>query len=1695
MCKKWFSLFLIFLLISSNFSSMLTNAAERTIDENETTNLFYLVRHDDRKLLSADKGTEDVEEIIPKSQEKISYLLEGVYGVQNDLEHAISELSITGLTSGLGLDVSVSYDFNGDGQWDRIEQTAPNDVMATNAVYDEYEQFTRNLLEIEGDALSPLENGRIQVDVWIRFGDGDALLKMGNDNESSKVMLPYTITTLSPSEDQEQPREDHEVEEPIHEEPRDNEQGENEGRDEDEEHEQNDDSGFVDGEWSLTWEDNFEGEELDLSKWTIDTGNGFVQPDGTYVPGWGNEELQYYHENNVKVEDGRLILEGRKEQVSDNRGTYQYTSGKIHTQGKFSQKYGKFEAKMKLPAGQGYWPAFWMMPEHDVYGGWAASGEIDIMEAAGGRLDHIGGAIHYGGQWPNNTYTAKDYYFPEGQDITDFNVYSVEWEPGEIRWYVNGNLYQTLNNWSSTSAGNPAPFAYPAPFDQEFHLILNLAIGGWYGGNPDATTPFPGQVEVEYVRAYELTGREYREPVPPAFEVEDLPSDTKQPRNGNYVYDPTFENGFTTIRNNTEMNSQWDQDHWNLVFMSDFNGSAQASVEDVAGTRFAKVNVINGGSQSYAVQLIQNITLGKGRWYKLSFDAKSNQNRTMNVKLGAGPERGYTGYSPSPNFALTNEVQSYDLVFQMQHDSDALARLEFNLGLNTNPVWIGNVVLEEVEAVDPYNENGPKSPLNNGNHVYNGTFDQGNIDRMTFWNFITNDGNARASVSEEKRELHVAITDGGSSTSAVQVVQKGMNLLENDEYKITFDARASGDREIEVALLSQDGEVNYSSSQTINLSTEMEEKSFTFTMPHVTDVEGQLVFYLGGNNHDVFLDNIKMVRLTNNNTKLSLDDIFPLKNGDFASGINYWTGHVQGDHEGGTSTASVFIEEEAAKVSIQNEGYEPWHVMLMQENIKLKPGNTYVVQFDALSSVARDMEVVVENASYTRFFNQKIALTTDVQTYQFEFEMTQEQTTGLKFLLGRLTGSSAIGHDHEVIIDNVRLEVKGEREKAFPLKNGDFSEGIEPWKKHVQGEHDQGNSSSATVEVSNEQAKVSVANVGIHPWDVQLFQPELSLLAGKDYVIHFDASSSVNRKLEVVIDNGAPSYHRYYETIVDLTPSWQTYSYEFEMPVDDSVSLQFLLGNVAGQGSLNAHDVFFDNVRLERKGAKEALTGVTEPDDESPSTPSEPEEPSEKRWKEVGENLIIDGGFDTTVNFGVAPDQIVPGWNIFNMGMHEQWAGLADFSVEQGKLNVDVKQVGWEWWHIQLLQNPNVTAGMYKIQFDMSSEKEREVSVELAGSPIQTFTVTNEMQTFETIVEVSSDGVRQIMFGLGRKGSDRELTTPYSMVLDNVRLVQVIEDTDSPGEQPKGPFVPSEDGHVDIPVESIIQNETVDILMNNVNKVILSQEIINALLEKQTNIRFMKEEDNSHVVEVTIPIGNFTHSSGAVEFTMEQLLSEGVNGELAVSDIFKFSLTQGEEPISSFEEGNEVTLSFKVTEDVSEAQILYFNEDDQQWEEIFDGGSYEEGYITGATNHFSIFAAFEVTNEPNPGDGEDTDNGENPGTGDDTDNGGSPGVGDDTDNGGSPGTGDDTDNGGSPGTGDDTDNGENPGTGDDTDNGGSPGVGDDSDNGDSSGEAPKSDKDNNKLPKTATNVMNWMVVGLSMLLIGFAILVYRRKKA
>jgi beta-glucanase (GH16 family) len=138
-----------------------------------------------------------------------------------------------------------------------------------------------------------------------------------------------------------------------------------------------------------------------------------------------------------------------------------------------------------------------MLPTDEVYGGWAASGEIDIMEYLGHEANIVYGTIHYGGEWANNVYSGINYLLPEGNFSDDFHIFAIEWEEGEIRWYVDGIHYQTQTEWYTYNED------YPAPFDQSFHIILNLAVGGNWPGNPDETTVFPQKLFIDYVNVYE----------------------------------------------------------------------------------------------------------------------------------------------------------------------------------------------------------------------------------------------------------------------------------------------------------------------------------------------------------------------------------------------------------------------------------------------------------------------------------------------------------------------------------------------------------------------------------------------------------------------------------------------------------------------------------------------------------------------------------------------------------------------------------------------------------------------------------------------------------------------------------------------------------------------------------------------------------------------------------------------------------------------------------------------------------------------------------------------------------------------------------------------------------------------------------------------------------------------------------------
>ena len=246
-------------------------------------------------------------------------------------------------------------------------------------------------------------------------------------------------------------------------------------------------------EWSLVWSDEFNGNSLDENKWEFMIGDG---TDYGLPSGWGNNERQYYRRENVTVQDGLLTITAKEEKCND----ADYTSARIRTKGKGDWTYGKFEIRAKMPIGKGLWPALWMMPTENVYGGWAASGEIDITEYLGHEPEYVHGTLHFGGQWPQNDSKGKAYKLDTGTFHQDFHIFALEWERGEIRWFVDGERYQTQgqDDWWTTGGD------FPAPFDQDFHLLINLAVGGNWPGYPDASTEFPQELVVDYVRVYQL---------------------------------------------------------------------------------------------------------------------------------------------------------------------------------------------------------------------------------------------------------------------------------------------------------------------------------------------------------------------------------------------------------------------------------------------------------------------------------------------------------------------------------------------------------------------------------------------------------------------------------------------------------------------------------------------------------------------------------------------------------------------------------------------------------------------------------------------------------------------------------------------------------------------------------------------------------------------------------------------------------------------------------------------------------------------------------------------------------------------------------------------------------------------------------------------------------------------------------------
>lgn len=818
--------------------------------------------------------------------------------------------------------------------------------------------------------------------------------------------------------------------------------------------------------YELKWMDDFEGTSLNRDNWNVET----------HEPGWVNSELQEYvdSDENIYVQDGNLIIKPIK--TVDAEGNVSYTSGRVNTQNKQDFTYGLFEVRAKVPEGQGYLPAFWMMPTNEnLYGQWPRCGEIDIMEVMGQQNNKAYGTIHYGNPHSESQGT---YVLNQGNYTDSYHTFSCEWEPGKIKWYVDGVLYHEESDWYSTTVGQ-GTVSYPAPFDQPFYMILNLAVGGSWVGNPNDDTDFENAAFViDYVKAYQKDSYDENVSKPEKDVVLRDPDE-----NGNYV-----NNGDFAIAE-----SLTDDDDWK--FMTALEGEAEAVIENNS----IKVATTNAGTVDYSVQLVQaGIPFEKGATYTVSFDARAAAARTMKTAIKA-PDHGYSEYMTAKTVDLTTENQTYSYEFKMTSDSDANGRLEFNMGAagSTENIYISNVSIKKTQEANP-DEVEEKTILADGNYVYNGSFQEGE-GRLGYWE-ITNNADASVSVTNANtdRRLKVTVDKAGTDASDVLVAQSDLAIEGGRTYALSFDAQADSAREMKIVVAGQE--------LIANLTEENNAYSFKLT----TDEEltnKNIVFYMGEKG-TIYLDNVRLV-----------EDAL-IKNGSFNAGFAGYEWYVDSSADA-TNVVDSLNEDNAADFTIKDTGDQDWKIQLKQNNVELEKGQWYKLSFKAKSSLARKIRVIMQGTeakNYAVYSGENtVTLGTDYQTYEKTFQMTAETDTQafLSICLGKI--DERITTQHRVCVDDIVLEKVEAPEipEVEPgeniLKNGDFSDGSTSWENAVTSPGE------ASVSFDDNKAVYDITNVGTADWNVQLKQNDIMLEKGCKYKISFKACSTEARTIKLAM--------------------------------------------------------------------------------------------------------------------------------------------------------------------------------------------------------------------------------------------------------------------------------------------------------------------------------------------------------------------------------------------------------------------------------------------------------------------------------------------------------------------------------------------------------------------------------------------------
>ena len=438
--------------------------------------------------------------------------------------------------------------------------------------------------------------------------------------------------------------------------------------------------------WKLIWSDEFDGTSLDTNKWSYELGNAYN--------GWGNYEAQYYKEENVYVDDGKLVIEAKRE----SEGDCEYTSGRIRTitedgEVLFSTKYGRIEARISMPIEEGMWPAFWMMPVDNKYGMWPLSGEIDIVEARGRIDDEINGTIHYGESMPNNKQNGGEYIFVDG-NIEEFHVYAIEWLPDEIRWYVDDTLYYATSNWYTVDE-NHQIIDYPAPFDESFYLILNLAVGGTFDeGILPSKDMKSEKMYVDYVRVYADEDGYDEVDESKKHSEKDILIHNLYGSGKDFVQDKTFETiNVKPLREDVD----YEYSKWYFVTKVYFEGSAKGSITEIDGKQFFYCDIRKAADKRYSVQLIHKLPLIKGYTYVVEFEAKADDKRAISLQPMGHIDDEAILYAQRIKLELSQELTQYRYSFTIEEATDLNGFIEINLGAETPDVYIGNVSIKIID--------------------------------------------------------------------------------------------------------------------------------------------------------------------------------------------------------------------------------------------------------------------------------------------------------------------------------------------------------------------------------------------------------------------------------------------------------------------------------------------------------------------------------------------------------------------------------------------------------------------------------------------------------------------------------------------------------------------------------------------------------------------------------------------------------------------------------------------------------------------------------------------------------------------------------------------------------------------------------------------------------------------------------------